>query len=104
MDDNISSGERNREEQKKALLESILENRKIELYVEHKTKEMHVCMFCGNIFYRKPGKQIGDKWICIDCLRSLKEILDGLDQWEAEMAIEKEFTANYENALKGHQD
>ena len=103
MESDTSGAERNREEQKKALLASIMENRKIELYVDHKTKEMHTCMFCGKIFYKKPGKQIGDKWICIDCLRSLKEILDGLDQWEAEMAIEKEFSARYENALKGQE-
>ena len=104
MNNESSHSEMSRDEQKNALLASIPENRKIELYVEHKTKEMHTCMFCGNIFYRKPGKQIGDKWICIDCLRSLKEILDGLDQWEAEMAIEKEFNARYENALKGSHE
>lgn len=90
-----------REEQRRALLESIIEKMKMDAYVEHKTKEMHVCFLCGGIFYKKPGKEIGNKWICIDCLRSLKEVIDGLDQWEAEITIEKEFNERYKNALKG---
>ena len=100
MEEESQSNE-NREAQRRALLESIIENRKMEAYVEHKTKEMHVCFMCGGIFYKKPGKQIGNKWICIDCLKALKEALDGLDQWEAELAIEKEFNERYERVLKG---
>jgi hypothetical protein len=52
---------------------------------------MHVCWLCESISYKKkPGKDIGKKWICIDCLRQLKEALDTLQQWEEELSLEQE--------------
>lgn len=79
------------ENKRKVLLESIIEGRKMEAYAEHRTKDMHVCWVCNTICYkRKPVKNIGSKWICIDCLRQLKETLDTLQQWEEELSLEKD--------------
>jgi len=76
---------------KKILLEGIIEGRKMEAYAEHRTKDMHVCWICNTITYkRKPMKNIGKRWICIDCLRQLKETLDTLQQWEEELSLEKD--------------
>lgn len=76
---------------KKILLEGIIEGRKMEAYAEHRTKDMHVCWICNAITYkRKPMKNIGKRWICIDCLRQLKETLDTLQQWEEELSLEKD--------------
>ena len=69
-------------------IESIIEGKKMEAYAEHRTKEMHACTLCGAVGYKKrPMRPVGQKWICIDCLRVLKETLDGLDQWEAEIGF-----------------
>ena len=85
---------------KKAILESIIEGRKMEAYAEHRTKEMHSCWLCDNVIYRKtPIKQVGGKWICIDCLKQLKEALDGLDQWEKELALEMEMKTQLNEGL-----
>jgi hypothetical protein len=49
---------------------------------------MRFCWFCERIAYRRlPGKEIGKRWLCIDCLAKLKEILDTLKQWEEEIAL-----------------
>ena len=73
------------------MLESIVEGKKMEIYTEHQTSEMHHCFFCEKICYKKtPVKQLGVKWICIDCLRQLKELLDSLSQWEEEITLEEE--------------
>jgi hypothetical protein len=78
-------------ERKKMILESIAEGKKMELYAERRTTEMHACDFCGKICYKKtPAKPLGNKWICIDCLRQLKELLDSLKQWEEELTLEDE--------------
>jgi predicted RNA-binding Zn-ribbon protein involved in translation (DUF1610 family) len=85
----------------KAAIESIIEGKKMEAYAEHRTKDMHVCAFCGTIGYRKrPMRQVGNKWICIDCLRSLKEVLEGLDQWEAEIQLHKEMSKKIDDTLR----
>jgi len=85
------TGKGKAENKRKVLLESIIEGRKMEAYAEHRTKDMHVCWVCGTICYkRKPVKNIGTKWICIDCLRQLKETLDTLQQWEEELSLEKD--------------
>jgi len=64
-------------------LPSLTEGKRFEAYVEQQTGEMHVCAFCQKVYYRrKPMKKVGARWICIDCLKSLKETLDGLDRWE----------------------
>ena len=76
---------------RKMVIESIVEGRKMEAYAEHRTKEMNTCWICGAICYRKtPGKVIGKRWVCIDCLRQLKEALDTLEQWEEELAMAKD--------------
>ena len=78
-------------ERKKLILESLLEGQKMDAYVEGRTEEMKVCRVCDTISYRKkPVRSIGSKWICIDCLRSLKELLDTLGQWEEELALKDE--------------
>ena len=62
------------EEKRKVILESIIEGKKMEAYAEHRTKEMHACWLCNTIAYRKrPVRQVGNRWICIDCLKRLKE-------------------------------
>ncbi len=73
------------------ILESIVEGKKMELYTERRTSEMHYCSFCETICYKKkPVKNLGNKWICIDCLRQLKELLESLRQWEEELTLEEE--------------
>ena len=82
------------------MLESIIEGKKMEAYVEHCTKDMHVCIFCGMVGYKKqPMRLIGKKWLCIDCLRQLKETLDTMDQWEAEIQLEKEMSMKIDETL-----
>ena len=77
---------------KEEMMKNILESLKLDLYVESKIPEMHVCFFCGRIGYKNlPMKKIGNKWICIDCLRELKEALESLDEWEQEISLREEF-------------
>jgi hypothetical protein len=81
-------------------LESIVEGKKMEAYVEHRTKEMHVCWMCGAVGYKKlPMKSVGTRWICINCLRELKEILDSLDQWDVELQLEEEMSKSIDESL-----
>lgn len=83
------------------IIESIVEGRKMEAYAEHRTKDMRTCWVCSTITYRKkPIKNIGGKWICIDCLRQLKEALDTLQQWEEELSLEREMKRQLEKGLK----
>ena len=82
-------------------LEAILEGKKMEAYAEHRTKDMHVCWICGEIGYKKkPMKNVGNRWICIDCLRSLKEALDSLDEWEVELQLEEEMSKKIDDTLR----
>lgn len=81
----------NKNNRKKMMLESIVEGKKMEIYTERQTDDMHFCSFCEKICYKKtPVKELGKKWICIDCLRQLKELLDSLSQWEEEITLEEE--------------
>jgi|GEM_PF-421112 len=76
------------DELKEKLVSRLKEGKRMEAYAEHRTKDMNHCEFCETITYKKrPGKEIGKKWICIDCLRRLKEILENLDKWEEELAL-----------------
>lgn len=62
---------------------TLAEGKRFEAYAERQATSMRVCAFCEKVYYRKkPMKQVGTRWICIDCLRALKETLDGLDRWE----------------------
>jgi len=81
-------------------LESIVEGKRMDAYVEHRTKEMHVCALCNAVGYkRKPMRQIGKQWICIDCLRQLREALEGLEQWEAELQLEREMGKKIDDTI-----
>jgi len=80
-------------DRRKMVIDSIVEGRKMEAYAEHRTKEMHSCWMCGAICYRKKAaKNIGTRWICIDCLKQLKESLDTLSQWEEGIALQRDIT------------
>ena len=85
---------------RKMVIESIVEGRKMEAYAEHRTKEMNTCWICEAICYRKtPGKNISEKWICIDCLRQMKETLDTLDEWVEELVMQKEARSQLDSDL-----
>ena len=85
---------------RKMIIESIVEGRKMEAYTEHRTKEMNTCWMCGAICYRKtPGRKVGERWLCIDCLRQLKETLDTLDQWEEELIMQKDARSQLDGDL-----
>jgi len=72
----------------------------MEAYAEHRTVDMNCCHLCESITYKKiPGKEIGEKWFCIDCLKKLKEILDTLDQWEEELAIGSKMKEQMDESL-----
>ncbi len=89
-----------RKDKKKSTLEAIVEGKKMEAYVEHRTKDMHKCWICDEIGYKKkPMKQLGSKWVCIDCLKELKEVLDTLNQWEAEIQIEEEMSKKIDDSI-----
>ncbi len=86
---------------KNDVLRNIIEGMKLELYVESKIPEMHVCFLCGRIGYKNlPMKKIGNKWICIDCLRELKEALDSLEEWEQEITLREEFKKQIEKEFE----
>jgi hypothetical protein len=74
---------------------TLTEGKRFEAYVEQQTDEMHVCVFCEKVYYRrKPMKKVGARWVCIDCLKSLKETLDGLDRWEELSVLHAELEEN----------
>jgi hypothetical protein len=86
---------------KEDLLKNVIDSMKLDLYVESKIPEMHVCFFCGRIGYKNlPMKKIGNKWICIDCLRELKEALDSLEEWEQEITLREEIKKQIEKGFK----
>lgn len=81
----------NREAKKNELFERMVEGRKMDAYTEGHTSDMHACWVCDTVCYKKkPAKQIGGRWICIDCMRQLKETLDNLTQWEEEVTLGEE--------------
>ncbi len=82
-------------------LPSLAEGKRFEAYVERQTGEMRVCLFCERIFYRqKPIRRIGNRWVCIDCLRALKEAVDGLDRWEEMTVLHQELETNASQGTK----
>ncbi|MGM0405283.1 MAG: hypothetical protein ACQEQM_03990 [Thermoplasmatota archaeon] len=82
------------------MINSLLEGKRMEAYAEHRTEDMHHCHLCERIAYKKlAGKKIGGKWICIDCLKKLKEILDTLDEWEEEIAMGEEMEEQLDDNL-----
>ncbi|HLF07364.1 MAG TPA: hypothetical protein VI893_09365 [Thermoplasmata archaeon] len=88
------------EADRRRVMDSLVEGRKLEAYAEHRTKEMHACWLCGAISYRRrPGKMVGQRFICVNCLRSLKETLDTLDQWEEELVLESELRKKVDEGL-----
>lgn len=91
----------NEERSRKELtLESLVEGKKMEAYVEHRTRDMHVCAICGNVGYKKrPMKNVGNRWFCMDCLRQLRDILETLDQWEVEVQLEREMSKKIDDGL-----
>ena len=92
--------ENEQEDRKKMIMETIIEGRKMEAYAEHRTKDMKFCWVCENIVYKKKAiKRIGNKSICIDCLRAMKEALDNLGQWEEELVIESEVKKQLDEGL-----
>lgn len=82
-------------------LRSLAEGKRYEAYVEQQTREMRVCALCSKVYYRKkPMKPIGSRWVCIDCMRQLKEALDTLDRWEELSVLHQQIEENVNNALK----
>ncbi len=91
----------NEERSRKELtLESIVEGKKMEAYVEHRTRDMHACTICGNIGYKKrPMKSVGGRWFCMDCIRQLKDLMDNLEKWDAEVKLENEMSKKIDESL-----
>ncbi len=88
------------------LLENVLKGQAMENYIEHRTSEMRHCALCDSIGYRRrPMKQVGKKWICINCCRQMREVIDNLDRWEEEMALKEEMERTIKKGLSlQHQD
>lgn len=83
------------------MLRNLAEGKRFETYVEQQTSEMRVCFLCERIYYRnKPVKRIGARWVCIDCLRSLKESIDTLDRWEELSTLGEEIEKDVHRAWK----
>lgn len=75
------------EERDRSVLKALEEGRRFESYTEQRTREMHTCFLCERVLYRRPpSKKVGAKWICIDCIRELKEVMESLEHWE-QMAL-----------------
>jgi hypothetical protein len=82
-------------------LRALAEGKRYEAYVEQQTAEMRLCAFCQKVYYRRtPMKQIGARWVCIDCLKSLKETLDTLDRWEELSALHASMERGVRDELK----
>jgi len=104
LDDDNESREKSSDEKdsgmKDKLVTSLLEGKRMEAYAEHRTGDMHHCHLCERITYKRvPGKNIGEKWFCIDCLKKMKEILDTMDQWEEELAMESKMKEQLDDNL-----
>jgi len=87
------------DERRRMILKSIVEGRKMDAYAEHRTKEMHTCWFCQKVCYQTPVKKIGERYVCIECLKQLKEIMETLDQWEKEIALAGEVKGKLDQSL-----
>ena len=87
--------------ERRRVLRTLAEGKRFEAYAEQQTAEMRSCAFCQKIYYRRqPMKQIGVRWVCIDCLRSLKETLDSLERWEQMSALHEEIERDVRGGLK----
>jgi len=87
--------------ERRRVLRTLAEGRRFEAYAEQQTAEMRLCALCQKVFYRrKPMKLIGARWVCIDCLRSLKESLDTLDRWEEMTALHDEIERDVHGSLR----
>ena len=85
----------------KRLLRNLAEGKRFETYVEQQTQEMRVCFLCDKIYYRrKPVKRVGARWVCIDCLRALKDSIDTLDRWEQLSTLRDEIEKDVHRAWK----
>ena len=94
--------DREAEAKKNEVLESVLTGQAMESYIEHRTSEMRHCALCDSIGYkRRPMKQVGKKWVCIDCWRQIRETLDTLDRWEEEIALKEEMERTIKKGLGG---
>lgn len=83
------------------MLRTLAEGKRFEDYVEGQLREMRVCALCERVYYRrKPMKKIGVRFVCIDCLRELKETLDTLDRWEEMSALNEQIEKKVHGALK----
>ena len=62
-----------------------------------------ICMFALSavtVGYKKtPMKCIGNSWICITCFHKLKDILNSMDAWDAEVKFEKEMSKKMDEGL-----
>ena len=87
--------------ERKRVLRTLAAGKRYEAYVEQQTAEMRVCALCEQVFYRKkPMKKIGARWLCIDCLRGLKDSLEGLEQWEEMSALHETIERDVHGALR----
>ena len=74
-------------EKDRTVRRALSDGQRLEAYTEQQTREMRSCQFCERVGYRRlPLKPLGRRWVCIDCLRSLKELLEGLERWEVAAA------------------
>jgi hypothetical protein len=86
--------------ERRRVLKTLAAGKRYEAYVEQQTAEMRLCVFCEKVYYRKkPLKQIGSRWVCIDCLRALKESLDSLERWEEMSALHEEMERDVHDGL-----
>ncbi|MGA7924167.1 MAG: hypothetical protein WCA77_09340 [Thermoplasmata archaeon] len=83
------------------MIRTLTDGKRFESYVEQQTTEMRVCGLCDRVFYRrKPMKKIGARWVCIDCVRSLKEAIESLDRWEELTRLNDEIEKNVDEAFR----
>lgn len=84
-------------EDRKKVMEAFIEAKKLEAYAEHRTREMRVCHLCGTVAYKRlRGVSVGARWMCIGCLKALKEALDSFAELEEEMRFEAEIRRKME--------
>ena len=51
-------------------------------------------------YKRRPMKNIGGRYFCLDCLKQLKETFDTLEQWEAELQMEREMRKKIDESMR----
>jgi len=88
-----------RDTKRDEILRTLFESKRLEAYAEYRTRDMHVCFLCERIFYKKPMKKIGNKWICMDCMRQLRDAIMSFDVWEKEAELEAEIRKKMDEEL-----